>query len=196
MRQNAIAGLRAIGTQEALEFLNSKKDDLSKNIRILMDGGELKKGVDGRIMIGRNPTIMTWFGIIFWGVLALGILAIMIRAFLEGSGFDLRLLVPVCLFGYLAFDAYQRTQRGQITIDPTTHKLKSRKREINFDDIETIVTKRVAIPLRGAGTKVTFQALVTNGEPLILGSVSGIDGEKKAMQIINLLVEQGLSFKH
>jgi len=43
VRQNAINGLRAIGTQEAFDFLNSKMEELTEYISIAIDGGMLKK---------------------------------------------------------------------------------------------------------------------------------------------------------
>jgi len=141
--------------------------------------------------------MMTWIGIVFWGMLALGLLALIIRSFLEGSSFDsgiLALLFPTGLFGYLAFSAYQRTQHGQIIINPITHKIKSRKREINFDDVETLVANQTRLPLSGV-IKVTFIALVTNGNPMILGSISGdlATIKKKGAQIMELLSEKGFS---
>jgi len=197
VRQNAVNGLRTIGTQEALDFLNSKKEDLSKNISIAIDGGMLKTTADGKIIMGSNPTVMTWLGVVFWGVLALGLLALMIRSFLEGSGIDLRILFPLGLFGYLAYTTFQRTQHGQTVIDPTAHKIKTRKREINFDEIDSLVTNQTRLPLRGGVTKVTFLALVTNEDPMILGSISGdiATTDKKRVQIMELLSEKGFSVK-
>ena len=201
VRQNAVSGLRAIGTQEALDFLNSKKADLSKNISIAIDGGLLKTTADGRIIMGSNPTVMTWLGVVFWGVLALGLLVVMIKTFLDGSASDSNILVPLVitgLFGYLTYNAYQQTQRGQTIIDSAAHKIKTRKREINFEDIESLAVNQTSPPFfRGNVIKVTFLALVTTGNPMILGSISGdlATIEKKGAQIMELLSDKGLSFK-
>lgn len=195
VRRNAIYGLSTIGTQEAWDFLNSKKEELSENISIVIDGGLLKKTADGRITMGSDPTVMTWLAIIFWGALALGLLALVIKSFQKGSGFDadnLSLLVPTGLFGYLAYITYQQSRHGKIIIDPVSQKIKSRKREINFSDIETLVIHPTRLPLRGDMVKMTFLALVANENPMTLGSVSGgrYTTEQKSIQIMSLLAEK------
>jgi len=168
---------------------------LFEEIVISIDGGELNKATDGKIIMGSDPTIMTWPGIIFGGVLALALLALGISSYIDG-GSGVSVFLPLILFGYLAYYAYQKSQRGQVIIDPTSHKIKSRNREIHFDDIESIVAIYKTHGLF-VGIKVTFQARVTNGNPMILGSISGdrAKTKKKRKQIMKLLSDTGLSVK-
>jgi len=151
-----------------------------ENILFRIDGGKLSKTANGKIIMGSKPTILTWFGIVICGVLTLGILVLMLNEILQGSFTNLMGgAFAAILFGFITFSLYKRSQVGQITIDPTSHKIKSLKREINFDNIEGVIARRTLLQpgSKRSTTIVAFQVLVTNEAPLFLGSVSG--GKKK-----------------
>ena len=176
------------------------KDSLvsqKENILFRIDGGKLSKTADGKIIMGRKPTIFTWLGIVFFGVFTLGILALILNELLKGSVTNLMGgIVAAGLFGYIGFSLYKRSQVGQIIIDPTSHKIISLKREINFNNIEGVTARRTLLQpsSKRSATIVAFHALVSNESPLLLGSVSGDKKrtEERAEQIISLLQETGL----
>jgi len=178
----------------------SQKKNLPENILFRIDGGKLSKTADGKIIMGSKPTILTWFGIIFCGVLTLGIVVLMLIDLLQGSFTNLVGGVFVAiLFGYITFHTYKQSQRGQLTIDPTSRKIISTKREISFDAIEGVIARRTLLQpsSTSSATIVSFQALVINESPMFLASVSGDKQktEEKAEQIINLLGEAGFAVK-
>lgn len=182
----------------------SQKENLTESISFRIDGGKLIKTDDGRVTMGSKPTILTWFGIILFGGLTLGILVLVLSLILQGPSANLissliGSVFAAILFGYITFSLYKRSQVGQIIIDPESQTIKSLKREINFTHIEGVMARRTLLQpsSRNSMTVVNFQAFVINESPLFLGSVSGDQKktEQKAEQIISLLQEIGFAVK-
>ena len=166
----------------------SQKEDVQENVLFRIDGGKLSKTVDGKIIMGSKPTILTWLGIVICGILTLGILILLLNDILQGSFTNLiGGLFGAGLFGYITFSLYRRSQVGQIIIDPISHKIKSLKREIDFNNIQGVIAHRTLLQpsSKNSTTIVTFQAIVTNESPMRLGSVSGAQKktEQRAEQI-------------
>lgn len=177
-----------------------QKENSPENILFRIDGGKLSKTADGRIMMGSKPTVLTWLGIGLFGVLTLGVLVLLLSEILRGSFANLMGGVfAAILFGYITFSMYKRSQVGQITIDSASRKIESLKREISFDDIESVIARRTLLQpgSRRSTAIIAFQVLVTNEASMFLGSVSGgkKKTEEKAEQIISLLQEIGFAVK-